>query len=270
MQSLIVRRTAFFVGLMCFSCSLFAQDATTNARPQASKRDILLGFAQCLQMQSPGIQANPRSPLHVCGVTVINAGNEKATDSVIIEDTKMAKCSVNSTADESNPASFAYVHALAIALNRVTGVEQEENRPNGIWDLAWQTATEFITDKSEIALVANPKANNQYRSQDQLHIHLVRLLPDAKQEILHPTGGHRAPVSYIDSLQGDPDPVWAAAERNASDLASQLRLPSGLKSGLYGVAVVFDESKGKYAVAAVDDSPERDFTLPCPGSVWQP
>ena len=83
-------------------------------------------------------------------------------------------------------------------------------------------------------------------------------------------GSHRVPPAYIDRLDGDSDPVWVAAELNAGKLATHLGLPSGLRSGAFGVAVVWDESKGKYAVVAVDDSPERDFTVQCPGSTWQP
>ena len=295
----------FLAGLLwiAFSAPIWAQgnpehtqsqiaNEKTAAHPvqaqHASKRDILLGFAQCLTGQSASMLAKPQSPQHLCGVTVFDDGKDgsaglgetgNSPESVVIEDSKMSKCPVNAGADESNPRSFSYVHALAIPLHKVTGIEQEENRPSGIWDLAWRTATAYIVDTSEIALVANPKAENQYRSQDQLHIHLVRLLPDAKAEILHPQGIYRVPPVYIDRLEGTSgtnqpagatDPVWAAAELNAAEFANRFGLPSGLKSGIYGVAVVYDESKGKYAVAVVDGSPERKFTLQCPGSAWRP
>ena len=280
-----VNRSAILAGFLCFAAvsPIHAQNVTQNVltpdnkglskdipQPHASKRDVLWGIVQCLNGQSPAVRATPESPGHACGTIVLDEADEPGQDSVILEDTKMSKCSLNAGASENKPRSFAYVHALAIPLARMTGVEQEENRPQGIWDLAWRKAKLYIPETNDIALVANPKAQNQYRSQDQLHIHLVRLKPGARAEILNAKGSRRVPPTYIDRLSGTPDPVWAAAELNAGMLAARLGVAPGLKSGAFGIAVIYDESKGQYAVVAVNDSPERDFTVQCPDTGWKP
>jgi hypothetical protein len=247
----------------------WAQDAEAP-KPAAhhGNRDALWTIAQCLADKP--LAARPVSPLEACGTQVLAAQAPLASDSVVIEDRKMSKCPANAGAKQSQPESFGYVHALAMPLYKMTGVEQTERRPEGIWSLAWMTGVEYIKDTSELALVANPKAQDQFRSQDQLHIHIVKLKPGAKKDILESRGARRVEPTYVDSLVGIDAPVWKAAEENAAKLAAKLGMPAGLSSKAYGVAVVYDESRGKFAVVAVDESPERLFTQSCPGSAWKP
>jgi len=77
---------------------------------------------------------------------------------VAIRDERMCNC----------PAGF--VHGLAIPFARISGIEAD-NLPEGIWKFAWDAARGQIADAAAIALVVSPPLQ---RTQDQLHIHLVR------------------------------------------------------------------------------------------------
>jgi CDP-diacylglycerol pyrophosphatase len=144
-------------------------------------------------------------------------------DFVAIRDHKMCDC----------PKEF--VHGLAIPRARVTGVE-DPKRPDGIWEFAWQQAASRIADDRAIALAVNPISR---RSQNQLHVHIVRLRSDARQGIDqdHPT--------HVDNLKD----VWSTAETSAQ--------AAGLDD--YGVLVAKD-SNGGFLVVVDKGSPEGDFT----------
>jgi len=141
---------------------------------------------------------------------------------VVIRDRKMCDC----------PDGF--VHGLAVPRSRVTGVE-DAGRPDGIWDFAWAEAAKRLKE-DEIALAVNPK---EKRSQDQLHVHIVRLrkgsLPDDMRRMVR-----------VDSLRG----VWEAAAGKAANL--------NWKD--YGVLVTRGAGSG-YMVVIDDGSPEYDYTL---------
>jgi CDP-diacylglycerol pyrophosphatase len=128
-----------------------------------------------------------------------------------------------------------FVHGLALPRAIVTGVE-DPRKPDGIWAFAWQVAQTRIPDHAEIALVVNPPFQ---RTQDELHVHIVRLLEDGRQRIdaLHPV--------RVDTL----DEAWRAAAAHAMHM--------GYTS--YGVAVVQGERSG-YLVVSTDVSPEYAFT----------
>jgi len=61
----------------------------------------------------------------------------------------------------------------------VSGVE-DPKRPTGIWPFAWAVARQRIPEEMEIGLAINP---TQLRSQDYLHIHLVRPRQDARKKL---------------------------------------------------------------------------------------
>lgn len=140
---------------------------------------------------------------------------------VVIRDRKMCGC----------PEGF--VHGLVIPRKRVTGVE-DPNRPDGIWEFAWAAAAGRLPEK-EIALAVNPKGT---RSQDQLHVHIVRLrsrdIPDDPRRSV-----------WVDSLRT----VWQAA----AGKAVQLDLRD------YGVLVT-RRAPGGYLVVIDEGSPEYKFT----------
>ncbi|HEX9079989.1 MAG TPA: CDP-diacylglycerol diphosphatase [Desulfuromonadaceae bacterium] len=140
---------------------------------------------------------------------------------VAIRDRKMCDC----------PDGF--VHGLAIPRSRVTGVE-DPARPDGIWRFAWEAALKRM-DANEVALVVNPKGE---RSQDQLHVHIVRV----RRESL-PSDPLR--TAHVRSL----DRVWYAAARKAAELDWKD----------YGVLVARD-TEGAYLVVVDNASPEHKFT----------
>jgi CDP-diacylglycerol pyrophosphatase len=142
---------------------------------------------------------------------------------VAIRDLKMCGC----------PAGF--VHGLALPRFTVTGVE-DPRRPDGIWPFAWDVARARIPEEDEIALAVNPP---ELRTQAQLHLHLVRLLPGARAQVdaLRPIRVERL------------EDVWPAAAEHAASrqLAS------------YGV-ILIRGLDGGWLVAAVGGSPEGSFT----------
>ncbi|HME70823.1 MAG TPA: CDP-diacylglycerol diphosphatase [Myxococcota bacterium] len=143
---------------------------------------------------------------------------------VAIRDIKMCSC----------PEGF--VHGLAMPRFPVTGVE-DVRRPDGLWSFAWNAAQSRIADPSEIALVVNPPGK---RTQDQLHVHLVRLTADARTRVtaLEPVRVERL------------EDTWMAAAANAW----RRRIAS------YGV-IVIRSADGGWLVAADSASPEADFTI---------
>jgi CDP-diacylglycerol pyrophosphatase len=121
------------------------------------------------------------------------------------------------------------VHGLALPRERVAGIE-DAKRPAGLWQFAWSTAAERITDTSSIALIVNPVA---WRTQDQLHIHILRLRSDARARLA-------AKAVHLGSLAT----TWtrAAEAARAASLGER-----------YGVLVMLD-SAGGYLLY-VDASP---------------
>ena len=141
---------------------------------------------------------------------------------VAIRDIKMCAC----------PAGF--VHGLALPRYPVTGVE-DPKRPDGIWSFAWNAARSRIEPES-IALVVNPQFR---RSQNQLHVHLLRLKDDA----------HSIDNSFLAGHVDNLDSVWSLAQDSAH--------AQGLSD--YGVLVKAEGAR-KFAVYIASESPEALFT----------
>jgi len=125
-----------------------------------------------------------------------------------------------------------FVHGLVLPRKPVTGVE-DPNRPDGIWQIAWGVGTTKISYNT-LALVVNPKS---HRSQDQLHVHIVQLKPDARSQMSGIT------ISNLDR-------VWGTAAHLA-----EMR---GLSD--YGVLVT-QNPQGGYLVVIDTESPEYKFTV---------
>jgi CDP-diacylglycerol pyrophosphatase len=113
----------------------------------------------------------------------------QSTGYVAIRDQRMCNC----------PAGF--VHGLALPFARIPGIEAD-HLPEGIWKFAWDAAHTRIEDEETIALVVNPPAQ---RSQDQLHIHLVRRGTDACERL------PAASTASVPNL----DHVWDVAKTRA-------------------------------------------------------
>jgi CDP-diacylglycerol pyrophosphatase len=150
---------------------------------------------------------------------------DESQDFVLIRDRKMCGC----------PEGF--VHSLVIPKKKVSGMEDPQ-RPDGIWLFAWNNAKKLIDDEKAITLVVNP---SRQRSQDQLHVHVLRLKTDARRHFSEPF------TSHIQNLND----VWQAARQNAT--AASL--------DDYGVLVAADPAEG-FVVLIDGNSPEWLYTQP--------
>jgi CDP-diacylglycerol pyrophosphatase len=193
-----------------------------------SRSDILLHIvSQCVDLSKANYCSNCMIPRRDsgCGVSECKKTNEVwalNTQYVAIRDIKMCGCSDD------------FIHGLAMPRGVVTGVE-DLNRQEGIWQFAWDVAIERIESES-VALAVNPKSQ---RTQNQLHVHLVRLDKNARDSFLQ-----HSPV-YVNNLGH----IWAIAEKDAN--------AKGLSD--YGVLVA-QQSPGKYLVVTSANSPEAAFT----------
>src|SRR5215468_5098469 len=141
--------------------------------PAGSSRDALLRIVtDCLDTAAPRYCARCIAPqAGACDLAYPCARTTEiwaeSAEYVAIRDLKMCGC----------PAGF--VHGLALPRYRVDGPD-DPRRPDGIWGFAWDVARRRIDDEREIALLVNPAA---FRTQDQLHVHLLRLLPGARERL---------------------------------------------------------------------------------------
>lgn len=161
--------------------------AMTGAAQAQSRRDILWDIVsnclgkeatpQCRAPRKPPLESqsflNREEATRFCrGGTDVWAQAEGRF--VAFRDIKMCAC----------PNNREFVHGLAIPFARVPGVEAA-NRPDGIFRFAWDTGLQRLGGKpGELALAVNPRS---LRSQDQLHVHIVRLRADYMKQIAeHP------------------------------------------------------------------------------------
>ena len=207
-------------------CAALALVAAVWAAPA---RDVLWDLvAHCVQGQGPDYCSACRAPRADAGCGAppsCRASTEVwalQPAFVALRDIRMCGC----------PAGF--VHGLALPRTPVRGVE-DPLRPDAIWQFAWDAAQARI-EPTSIALVVNPQSR---RSQDQLHVHLLRLQDGARADL---DAGPGAPVAALAQ-------VWAAA--------AGLAQAQGLDD--YGV-LVYALSAGGWRVAAMADSPEARFT----------
>jgi CDP-diacylglycerol pyrophosphatase len=98
-------------------------------------------------------------------------------------------------------------------------------------------ARQRISDEDSIALVVNPPGS---RSQDQLHIHIVRLRSDARVRL---DGERSGRVKNLDE-------VWSAAAKKAN----AEKLPD------YGILVTRHRDSG-FLVLVDEKNPEKLYTL---------
>jgi hypothetical protein len=153
---------------------------------------------------------------------------------VAFRDIKMCAC----------PDDHSFIHGLALPFSKVTGVE-DSRRPEGIWAFAWSVALAKIgaAEKQSIGLAVNPEYG---RTQDQLHVHIVRLRPDYLRRI----AAHPEQVLRTVPLR-DLSQVW--------DVASPPAGPSGFRD--FGLLLTSDGADG-YILRVIDPavSPEGEYT----------
>ncbi|NBW53753.1 MAG: hypothetical protein EBR42_00375 [Betaproteobacteria bacterium] len=211
---------------LCLICWVLFQ---IHGHHAMANSDVLLDIVQhcvnphtanyCQQCRAPRIDAACTVETACRKTTEVWASNPSF---VAIRDIKMCGC----------PSTF--VHGLVLPLQKITGVE-DPLRPQDIWPYAWEIATARI-EQASVALVVNPK---NFRSQNQLHVHLLRLKPQAREHIRSLMSAH------TDHLMD----VWTVA----GELASK----QGLSD--YGVLVTGHQGGG-FQVVVTATSPEDAFT----------
>jgi len=195
----------------------------------ADSSGILLQIVQhCVNVNQPDYCEQCRAPQRVAickGKNTCQATSEiwaESEEFVALRDIKMCGC----------PEDF--VHGLVLPKSVLTGIE-DELRPNAIWQFAWDVALQRMP-ATEIALAVNSKSK---RTQNQLHVHLVRLKPSSQSRL------ESSVVGVVSSLES----VWplASQEANARHMNE------------YGVLVAANASDG-FRVALTTESPEGQFT----------
>jgi hypothetical protein len=144
------------------------------------------------------------------------------------------------------PEPTGLIHGLAIPIKRVEGSEAP-HPPPGIWAFAWDVAKLAIGAENEdqIALLVNPCGPRRAdgtcstRSQDQLHVHILRFCEGRKDEAL----AGAKPIAHLDE-------AWARASAEI--------IPGGLESGTDGVLVA--KRGGAYLVAVHKGNVAKRFT----------
>jgi CDP-diacylglycerol pyrophosphatase len=146
----------------------------------------------CVDRDAIGVCACPAFACSCCGdratpdADVVWARTQRF---VAIRDLQMCGC----------PPGF--VHGLALPRARVTGIE-DPHRPEAIWPFAWDVARSRIPDERQIGLVINPEVA---RSQNQMHVHLLRLRPETRSWLdasdgAVPTGVTVLPLPNLDAV----------------------------------------------------------------------
>ena len=219
-----------YIQIILLSLLVTAAPSTSASVGATESRDALLTIvSSCLDIHAPDYcQLCPAPRLEsLCAQNRDCNGTtevwEETADYVVIRDRKMCGC------------NSSFVHGLLIPRARITGIE-DPRRPDDIWGIAWAIAQKRIADEDTIALVVNPPGS---RSQDQLHIHIVRLRSDARR--------------HFDDVRGrrlwNLSTVWNAAAKEA--MAANLRD--------YGVLVT-RELGGGFFVLVDERNLEKLFT----------
>ncbi len=195
--------------------------------------------ARCLQ--------NPSLPVQLLVDDARVSWNDRY---IAIKDLKMTRPPCDRDAD--------FFHGLAIPLARVCGVEDDrrQSAAGGVWAFAWSVARrlEPPVDEDDIALAVEPP---YLRSQNQLHVHIVRLLDAARARFPRDEAPGAACAEHVDDLRE----VWTAADRQ---WACRRRLSPELPRW-YGALVVRETDGGGalvpgYRVVTDDASVELLYT----------
>ena len=207
---------------------LIAQTISISVNAAVPSDTLLHIVQQCVDPSTQNYCAQCRLPQKsaeclaapTCRSTVEIWAEDK--DFVAMRDIKMCGC----------PEDF--VHGLVLPKATITGVE-DPNKPDSIWLFAWRIAISRMSAE-DIALVVNPRLR---RTQNQLHVHLVRLKPESRSKFGMQMVGKTSDISS----------VWHIAQRAAGER----------KMDDFGV-LVFQTAANKFGVVISGDSPEGLYT----------
>lgn len=174
----------------------------------------------------------------------------RTDDYVAIRDMLMCGC----------PKGF--VAGLALPRARVTGIE-DPRRPEGIWTFAWRVAHSRIRNESQVGLAINPR---DARTQDQMHIHLLRLDEEARAALENPPDGVIAiPLPNLDAV------FAAAIERVGSERIGDHGILVARRGRDGWIALVTDRvSPQQFTVNTCDRSPPPTPLTASPGTAAAP
>lgn len=165
----------------------FALSILENANATESRDALLTIVSSCLDIHvsdycrhcpAPRLESPCAQNLDCNATTEVW---EQTDEYVVIRDRKMCGC------------TSGFVHGLLIPRAQVRGIE-DPRRPDNIWNIAWAIAQKHIAEEDTIALVVNPQGS---RSQDQLHIHIVRLRKDARRHFDEARSGRLRNINEV-------------------------------------------------------------------------
>jgi len=176
------------LGATCLTCGTPSPDP----RDRPGSGALWAIVSGCVDREARGYCTCPALALSCCGDTATADADvvwARTAAFVAIRDLKMCGC----------PTGF--VAGLALPRKRVTGIE-DPRRPEGIWPFAWDVARARIGDELQIGLAINPR---DVRSQNQMHVHLLRLRPEARawldsSDAAAPTGTVVVPLQTLDAV----------------------------------------------------------------------
>lgn len=222
----IFRRSDIIVVSISILLSLVLSENNVYAASRSGLWDTISNCLDITALDYCGICSVPRMESACPGPMTCKTRLQIWSESdnyIALRDRKMCGC----------PDGF--IHGLAIPRVPVAGIE-DPKRPSGIWSFAWEVARTRISDNLAIALAVN---SSHDRSQDQLHVHIVRLQKDVRNQFA------KLSMTQIRSL----DQVWDVAQEKAQSL----------QVTDYGVLVVAHPDGG-YLVFIDQGSIEKKYT----------
>ena len=221
----VSRRTLALIPALLFIAATF----TAPCRAEGNRDFLWNVVANCLDPGIPGYDKICSTPITTSAAACRKTLEvwDKNPEFVFFRDIKMCDCLSDKT----------FVHGIVLPRSRVTGSE-DPNRPAGIWRYAWDNAVKRVGNEADIALVVNPPGTG--RSQDQLHVHVVRLNGAGRELIASPRA----------TGVGNPDEIWEKAD--------QLAREKGL--AYYGVLVARNPAGG-FMLFVNDRNLEYDYTV---------
>jgi CDP-diacylglycerol pyrophosphatase len=192
-------------------------------------------LSTCFDRDAIGVCACPAFACSCCGDRATPDADVvwgRTRTFIAIRDLQMCGC----------PPGF--VHGLALPRARVTGIE-DPHRPAGIWPFAWEVARARIPDERQIGLAINPEVA---RSQNQMHVHILRLRPGTRAWLdasdgAAPSGVTVLPLATLDA-------VFATAEARV-----------GAARMAYTGILVARERAGAWRAVLTDRSSPEPFTV---------
>ena len=215
-------------------CTLGLACAGAPARGPHGPSALWSIVSTCVDRRAANFCTCPAFVLSCCGDRATADADvvwARTKEFVAIRDLKMCGC----------PAGF--VAGLAMPRARVTGIE-DPRRPEGIWPFAWQVAQARIGDERQIGLALNPQ---DARSENQMHVHLLRLRPETR--------------AWLDASDGAPPAgttVLSLATLDAVFATAEARVGA---AGMADTGILVARARGAWRAVLTHRSSPQAFTV---------